>query len=132
MTAAGEAPLGADAELRREGDRIAQLIEDLGTIGGAPVRQRAEELVGRLIHLYGAGLAGLMQILGAGGFPGEVKAQLASDPLVSSLLLLHGLHPDPAAAVEVDPDAPPADPANAGKLVQIDLTKARPGGGASR
>ena len=129
VRAAQVSPGGDDAELRREGDRIAQLIEDLGTVGGEPVRQRAEELVRRLVHLYGAGLAGLMQIFGAGGLGPTTKAQLAADPLVSSLLLLHGLHPDPGAAQSLDPDAQPARPeAPAGApaaLVQIDLARGR-------
>jgi hypothetical protein len=120
---------GDDAELRREGDRIAQLIDDLSTVGGEPVRQRAEELVRRLVHLYGAGLAGLMGIFGAGGLGETTKAQLAAHPLVSSLLLLHGLHPDPGAAQSLDPDArsPPSETPQPGAptLVQIDLARGR-------
>jgi hypothetical protein len=123
---ASEVPGGVDeAELRREGDRIAQLIEDLATIGGEPVRHRAEELVRRLVHLYGAGLAGLMEIFGAGGLAETIKARLAADPLVSSLLLLHGLHPDPGAARGLDPDAPSVPASAPPALVQIDLARGR-------
>jgi len=123
---AAEAPAGVDeTELRREGDRIAQLIEDLATIGGEPVRHRAEELVRRLVHLYGAGMAGLMGIFGGGGFTESTKAQLAADPLVSSLLLLHGLHPDPGAARALDPDAPSVQSSAPTTLVQIDLARGR-------
>ena len=114
-----------DTELRREGDRIAQLIEDLASIGGEPVRHRAEELVRRLVHLYGAGLAGLMGIFGASGFAETTKAQLAADPLISSLLLLHGLHPDPGAARTLDPDAPSVQSSAPTTLVQIDLARGR-------
>jgi hypothetical protein len=126
VTASGEDAIGDQAELRREGDRIAELIEDLATIGGEPVRQRAEELVRRLIHLYGAGLSGLMQIFGTDGFSEAVKAGLAADPLVSSLLLLHGLHPDPTAGGRFDPDdARTAGSAakRAESLVQIDVER---------
>ena len=118
------ASLGDDNHLRREGERIAQLIDDLGTIGGAPVRDRADELVGRLIYLYGAGLAQLINILSPGTIDDAAKARLAADPLVSSLLVLHGLHPDPETARTFDPGpAPPtpAPPDEAGRLVQIDL-----------
>ena len=118
-----------DGELRREGDRIAQLIEDLATVGGEPVRHRAEELVRRLVHLYGAGLAGLMAIFGGGGLNETTRAQLAADPLVSSLLVLHGLHPDPGAAQSLDPDvqSTPSEAPRAGTptLVQIDLARRR-------
>ena len=118
-------------ELRREGERIAQLIEDLATIAGAPVRQRVEELVRRLMHLYGTGLANLLRILGGddGRIDDAARARLHADPLLSSLLVLHDLHPDPDAARAYDPGAPPA-PAD---LVQIDLARSRapkPAGGA--
>lgn len=111
-----------DADLRRESERICQLIEDLGEIGGAPVRARAEELVQRLIHLYGTGLANLMAIVGVERLDAEARARLAADPLVSSLLLLHGVHPDPAAAQAFDPDATEPE-----RLVQIDLDRRRAG-----
>ena len=121
-----------DEELRREGDRIANLIDDLAAVGGAPVKQRVEELVGRLLHLYGTGLASLLRILnmvvGADGRLDEAtRARLRADPLLSSLLVLHGLHPDPDAAREFDPGpAPaPAAPGPAETLVQIDLARSR-------
>jgi hypothetical protein len=113
-----------DGELRREGDRIAQLIDDLATIAGAPVRQRVEELVRRLMHLYGTGLANLLQILaGQGRIDDATRARLHADPLLSSLLVLHGLHPDPDAARAYDPG--PALDAPAPGLVQIDLARSR-------
>jgi hypothetical protein len=120
-----------DEDLRREGDRIAHLIDDLAVVGGAPVRQRVEELVARLLHLYGSGLARLLVMLAAGsgdgGLDEATRARLRADPLLSSLLVLHGLHPDPDAAREFDPGpAPaPAAPAPAGGLVQIDLGRSR-------
>jgi hypothetical protein len=79
-----------DDELRREGDRIAALLDDLRPLTTAPVWQRVEEVVQRLLHLYGAGLGrvlALVEVDEAG------KARLDADPLVSSLLALHGLHP---------------------------------------
>ena len=119
---------GEEAALRHEGERIAQLIDDLGEIGGAPVQQRLEELVQRLIHLYGAGLGRLLRILG-GDRPDEAtRARLRADPLVSSLLVLHGIHPVPEAARDFDPASPPAQGAE--RLVQIDLRRhaSKPGG----
>jgi hypothetical protein len=112
------------ADLRREGDRIAQLIDDLGAIAGAPVRQRVEELVRSLMHLYGTGLGNLLRILGGddGRIDDATRARLHADPLLSSLLVLHGLHPDPAATHELDPGPAPAPAAG---LVQIDLTRSR-------
>src|SRR5262252_10282561 len=118
-----------EAALRQESERITQLLDDLGEIGGAPVLRRAEELVARLVHLYGTGLGRLLRILG--GLDGDrlddaTKARLHADPLVSSLLVLHGLHPVPEAAHEFDP-GPGASgrstSASASGLVQIDLTR---------
>ena len=124
-----DAAADSDGDLRREGDRIAQLVDDLATIGGAPVRQRVEELVQRLMHLYGTGFARLLQILtldaGEPRVDDSTRARLHADPLVSSLLVLHGLHPDPAAAREFDPGAAPAPRVPAGGLVQIDLARSR-------
>jgi hypothetical protein len=127
-----------DDELRREGDRIVQLIEDLGAMAGAPVRQRAEELAQRLVHLYGTGLERVMTIWMDTGLGPEARERLRADPLVSSLLVLHGIHPVNEAANEYDPGP---DPAAAGApvqdqratqgLVQIDLRRGRgqPAGG---
>jgi hypothetical protein len=109
-----------EATLRREGERIAALIDDLGDIGGAPVRQRLEELVQRLIHLYGAALGRLLHILGGDRPDPEVRARLQADPLVSSLLVLHGIHPVPEAGPAWDPDPTGAPRAPADGLVQID------------
>jgi hypothetical protein len=117
-----------DTELRRESERIAQLIEDLGALAGAPVRQRAEELVRRLIHLYGEGLRRLMGILAARPLDEPAREQLRADALVSSLLVLHDLHPDADAAAEHDP-GPDSDTFVSAGLVQIDLSRGRTRGG---
>jgi hypothetical protein len=120
----------AEADLRREGERIAQLIEDVGAIAGAPVRQRVEELVKRLMHLYGTGLTRLVSMLTDGPQPldGTVRARLRADPLLSSLLVLHDIHPDPDAARDFDPGpdlAPPSPGGGPHGLVQIDLGRTR-------
>jgi hypothetical protein len=109
-----------DSELQRESERIAQLIEDLGALAGAPVRQRAEELVRRLIHLYGEGLRRLMGIFAVEPLDPTARARLRADALLSSLLVLHDLHPDGDAAAELDPGPDPSEAARPG-LVQIDL-----------
>jgi Fe-S cluster biogenesis protein NfuA/nitrite reductase/ring-hydroxylating ferredoxin subunit len=60
-------------------------------------REQAEELARTLVALYGAGLERVLTIidgeLGEGGAP--VFDRLCEDPLVESLLCLHGLHPIP-------------------------------------
>ncbi len=59
--------------------------------GGAVARERAEQLVGEVTDLYGAGLERMLRIAVAAD-PALVDAFVADD-LVASLLLVHGLHP---------------------------------------
>jgi Fe-S cluster biogenesis protein NfuA/nitrite reductase/ring-hydroxylating ferredoxin subunit len=75
------------------GERITSLLDGLGA-GGPVARDRAEELVRQVTELYGAGLERILQLLDRQGAlgPGTMSA-LAADPLVSGLLLIHGLHP---------------------------------------
>ena len=75
------------------GERISSLLDALGS-GGPVARDRAEELVRQVTELYGAGLERILHVLDSQGVlgPGTVSA-LTSDPLVSGLLLIHGLHP---------------------------------------
>ncbi|MDQ3166918.1 MAG: NifU family protein [Actinomycetota bacterium] len=65
-------------------------------------RERAEELVRLVADLYGAGLERMLDTLyDLGRLDDDVLATLVDDQLVSSLLLVHGLHPyDVATRVE--------------------------------
>ncbi|HEU4350026.1 MAG TPA: hypothetical protein VFR35_19790 [Actinoplanes sp.] len=75
------------------GDRIDALIAASAS-GGTVARERAEELVRLVADLYGAGLERLLDRLHERGvLTDEVAGALAGDELVSSLLLVHGLHP---------------------------------------
>lgn len=86
--------------VQQVGDRIEELLAGLAAKGQGPA---AEELVRLLVGLYGDGLAHIMAVLaddgpaGDGGANGAGAAatldRLTGDPLVESLLLLHGLHP---------------------------------------
>jgi hypothetical protein len=83
---------------QREADRIEQLLEDLEALAPPPVWQRIEELLQRLTRLYGGGLARLLGHVGElGRLDGTLAARLGGDELLSSLLLVHDLHPWPAA-----------------------------------
>ena len=75
------------------GERIEALLE-ASAAGGPIVRERAEELVRLVVELYGAGLERLLELTHeAGALDDDLLAALAGDELVSSLLLVHGLHP---------------------------------------
>ena len=74
--------------------RVEELLESLKAGGFGRAAPAAEELVGLLVGLYGDGLAQIATILAESGPGGAAMlARFADDPLVESLLLLHGLHP---------------------------------------
>jgi len=76
------------------GERVEKLLAELRSHGGPQVAATAEELVGCLVELYGAGLAEIVRILGEDAEAGpRLLDALAADPLVESLLLVHDLHP---------------------------------------
>jgi Fe-S cluster biogenesis protein NfuA/nitrite reductase/ring-hydroxylating ferredoxin subunit len=80
--------------VRDVGARIEELLTILRGSGGPGVAAAAEDLVSLLVNLYGDGLAHIMASLGAEGETGAAAVdRLVADPLVESLLLLHGLHP---------------------------------------
>lgn len=75
------------------GERIELLLE-ASTAAGPLARERSEELVRLVVELYGAGLERVLELAhDAGALDDDLLAALAADPLVSSLLLVHGLHP---------------------------------------
>jgi Fe-S cluster biogenesis protein NfuA len=83
-------------DARAVGERVESLLAELRTRAGPQAGDVAEELVGCLVELYGAGLATIVATLGTDPDPDagpRLLAALAGDPLVESLLLVHDLHP---------------------------------------
>jgi len=78
--------------LRAVGDRIEQLLDELRAAADPRLYGQAEEMLGLVTDLYGGGLARIVEIVG--GKDQAVLDLLAHDELVSSLLLVHGLHPE--------------------------------------
>ncbi len=75
------------------GERI-ELLLDASAAAGPVARERAEELVRLVVELYGEGLERLLELVHeAGTLDDALLDALAGDELVSSLLLVHGLHP---------------------------------------
>jgi Fe-S cluster biogenesis protein NfuA/nitrite reductase/ring-hydroxylating ferredoxin subunit len=74
------------------GGRWIQTLLDATSAGGAVARERAEQLVGEVVDLYGAGLSRIVAAVGDQADPGMLN-RLVADDLVASLLLVHGLHP---------------------------------------
>jgi len=86
--------MAAARDARATGERVEALIAELRTRAGPQAGDAAEELVGCLVELYGAGLTAIVAILGADPDAGpRLLGALLGDPLVESLLLVHDLHP---------------------------------------
>lgn len=74
--------------------RIETLVEEVATFSDPHVRATAEELVQALLGMYGEGLARLLEITAGTDAAGlDLIDTFAEDELLSSLFLLHGLHP---------------------------------------
>lgn len=81
-----------DAQWREAGDRIQTLLDSCAA-GGTAAYDRAQQLVREVVGLYGAGLERIVRMAGDPGPEGGLVERLATDDLVASLLLVHGLHP---------------------------------------
>ena len=80
--------------VQQTGERVEALIAALSDSADPAAAGAAEELVGLLVGLYGDGLSAIMAVLAANGEAGAaIMTALTEDPLVTSLLLLHDLHP---------------------------------------
>src|SRR5437588_9615147 len=81
-------------EHRRLAARIEKLVQEVAEFLDPHTRATAQELVQALMDMYGEGLARLLEITAETEASGLALIDtFASDDLLSSLFLLHGLHP---------------------------------------
>jgi Fe-S cluster biogenesis protein NfuA len=74
--------------------RIGELVGELDKIADPESRASAKALVQLLLELHAVGLERVMEIIAKNGDAGQQAIDdLGRDPLVSSLLVLYGLHP---------------------------------------
>ena len=84
-----------DRDFQKRVQKIGELVHDLERIADPATRTSTTVLVQSLMDLHGTGLERILQIVFDSGEGGaRVIDQLGEDPLVSSLLVLYGLHPD--------------------------------------
>ncbi len=89
---ATDSTAGVDEERMR---RIEGLVRRLEQIDNRESREIAEQLMQAVLDLHGAGMEKMMDLVFESGAGGEaILRRFANDSLVSSLLVLHGLHPD--------------------------------------
>ena len=76
-------------------EQLRALVDDVEARGGE-VAEASRALLRAVLDLHEAALARALELAAAQGEPGRalVNTAMAADPLVASLLLLHGLHPD--------------------------------------
>lgn len=74
--------------------RIEELVHRVESLENKEARASALELARLLMDLHGAGIGRMMEIVAASGNgSAHIVEDLSRDELVSSLLLLYGLHP---------------------------------------
>jgi hypothetical protein len=82
-------------EFQERVGRIDELVRKLESSRDPSLRETARDLIQSLMELHGAGIERILEIVsGSGGDGGAVVESLAHDELVSSLLVLYGLHPE--------------------------------------
>jgi len=83
-----------DRDFQTKVQRIGELVGQLENITDAETRTSAKALLQLLLDLHATGLERVMEIVAQSGEPGlNTIDDLGRDPLVSSLLVLYGLHP---------------------------------------
>jgi Fe-S cluster biogenesis protein NfuA len=82
----------AAPDLRASGDRIERLLDELQAAADPGTYDRAAEVLRLVVELYGAGLARMVHLVDEQA-PALVDV-FASDELIASLLVVHGLHPE--------------------------------------
>jgi Fe-S cluster biogenesis protein NfuA len=82
-------------DFREDIERIGGLVQEIESIADPAVRAATKNLVQSLMDLHGAALEKALDIVAEAGEPGmSIIDRLGRDSLVSSLLILYGLHPE--------------------------------------
>ncbi|MEV4918130.1 hypothetical protein AB0K47_15100 [Streptomyces tirandamycinicus] len=94
-------PVTGTVSAERAGRRVEEILDRLAAGGDRQACTAAEELVRVLMDFYGAALARTVELLGRPGDDASAQGHtpapltgLLGDELVSSLLVLHDLHPE--------------------------------------
>ena len=84
-----------DRDFRADMQRIGGLVQEIESIADPAVRATTKDLMQSLMDLHGAALEKALDIVAEAGEPGMgIIDRLGRDSLVSSVLILYGLHPE--------------------------------------
>jgi len=87
--------MSENKQLQQRLQRIGGLVQEIDSIADPRVRASTRELVQLLMEFHGAALDRALEITADSGDAGlHIIDKLGRDPLVSSLLVLYGLHPE--------------------------------------
>jgi Fe-S cluster biogenesis protein NfuA len=87
--------MAQDAAFQKQIQKIAEVVEQLDSGADPSARALAKELVESLMALHGAALERMLELASESGDTGDIIIRkCGSDELVSSVLLLYGLHPE--------------------------------------
>jgi Fe-S cluster biogenesis protein NfuA len=87
--------MAQDPTLQKRIQRIGEIVEQLESAADPNARAIAKELLESLMALHGAALERILELASEAGQAGEsIVRKCGRDELVSSLLLLYGLHPE--------------------------------------
>lgn len=87
--------MAAEREFREQLREIVGLVEDLENISDPVSRNAAQKLMQLLMDLHGKALERSLEIIfGSASAGSPLIDELGEDPLVGSLLVLYGLHPE--------------------------------------
>ena len=82
-------------DLREDMQRIGELVQEIESIADPAVRSATKNLMQSLMDLHGAALEKALDIVAEAGEPGmNIIDRFGRDSLVSSVLILYGLHPE--------------------------------------
>ncbi len=82
-------------DFREDMQRIGTLVQEIESIADPAVRTATKNLVQSLMDLHGAALEKALDIVADAGEPGmKIIDRLGRDSLLSSVLILYGLHPE--------------------------------------
>ena len=82
-------------DFREDMQRIGSLVQEIESIADPAVRAITKTLMQSLMDLHGAAIEKALDIVADAGEPGmTIIDRLGRDPLVASVLILYGLHPE--------------------------------------
>jgi hypothetical protein len=90
---AAREPSVDDEQLRDTSRRLERLLQEIQGMAGPSTWTRIEELLRGILELHASGFRRLLALAAQNDGSTSFEDRLVADDLVSSLLLLHGLHP---------------------------------------